>query len=106
MQDSNAMIKLNCRICSISIIMISFLALVSCKPEAKQSNNDARQDPVGSITLSEAQMQLANIKVTQADESVLSKNLELTGTLKVNEQSALNISARSQGRILKLFFKN
>ena len=51
-------------------------------------------------------MQLANIKVIEVQEDMMEKNLEFTGVLKVDEESAVSISARADGRIQKLFFKN
>ena len=62
--------------------------------------------PVTKIILSDAQIQLANIKVVQVREDMMEKNLEFTGVLKVDEESAVSISARADGRIQKLFFKN
>lgn len=57
------------------------------------------------IRLSDAQIQLANIKIAEAREGTISSNLLLTASLKVNEQSSVSISSRSEGRIEKLFFR-
>lgn len=59
----------------------------------------------GKIRLSEAQIQLANIKVSEVKNGSLTGNLTLTGRLKVNELSTITVSSRSDGRIEKLFFK-
>lgn len=51
-------------------------------------------------------MQLANIKVANVNDYAITHKLLLTGVLKVNEQTAVNISSRAPGRILKLFYKD
>ena len=88
-----------------SIILMMYFLLGSCGQHQKQIASED-QTPVNSIMLSEAQIQLANIKVAEINEGVIGDNLLLTGVLKVNEQSTLNISARTKGRIQKLYIKN
>lgn len=56
--------------------------------------------------MSEAQMQLANIKVAEVATGALGHQLLLTGVIKVDEQSVVSVNSRSIGRIQKLFFKN
>jgi Cu(I)/Ag(I) efflux system membrane fusion protein len=62
--------------------------------------------PANNIILSEAQVQLANIKVTEVYEGAVGQNKIYTGVLKINELSAVNVSSRTKGRIQKLYFKN
>ena len=89
----------------LSNLMILSVFLVSCNRE--QTKNSAGSEmPVTKIILSDAQLQLANIKVIEVQENIMEQSLELTGVLKVNEESANNISARANGRIQRLFFKN
>lgn len=87
------------------IILLLFLLFVSCQqiPE-----HDKIQLPfqASNLILSEAQIQLANIKVSEIKEGCIGSNLLFTGVLKVNEQSAVNITSRSTGRIENLYFKN
>lgn len=91
---------------SVKIFLaVAFLSVISCKTEKKESAV-LQQEPENKIMLSEAQIQLANIKVSEADEKEISQDLLFTGELKVNEQSAVIISSRTTGRIEKLFFKN
>lgn len=87
------------------ILPVLFILLNSCNGNQEQ-NLAGSETPVTKIILSDAQIQLANIKVTEVTEDVVEHSLELTGVLKVNEQSAVNISARATGRIQKLFFRN
>lgn len=88
-----------------AVIGVFFLLLVSCH---KQPENHRREvpPPVSRIILSESQIQLANIKVAEINEATVGRNLLFSGVLKVNEQSAVNITSRASGRIQKLFFKN
>lgn len=86
-------------------LVVVLLIVISCKNEKKE-NAVLLREPENKIMLSEAQIQLANIKVSETDEEEISQDLMLTGVLKVNEQSAVIISSRTTGRIEKLFFKN
>ena len=88
-----------------AVVLLLFSLFVSCNQQAEQ-NNSEKLIPVNNLILSEAQMQLANIKVTEVNEGTVGHNKIFTGVLKVNELSALNISSRAKGRIQKLFFKN
>jgi membrane fusion protein, copper/silver efflux system len=84
-------------------LLLAFI-LISCE----------RQEPIGfkaepqqvGLKLSEAQMQLANIKVEYVERGIINHELSLSGVLKVDEQSVASISSRSAGRIQKLHFKN
>jgi membrane fusion protein, copper/silver efflux system len=83
------------------ILLITF----SCKMKPEQMiEGDSGINK--NIRLSDAQIQLANINTAEAREGSIGRKLSLTGVLKVNEQSAITISARVPGRIEKLFFKN
>jgi len=90
-----------------SVFFIIALFIISCKrhSEISPKENDA-QKTGNTISLSEAQIQLANIKVIQVNEGVFSFNRIFTGVLKVNEESAINISSRATGRVSKLYLKN
>ncbi|MEI6677647.1 MAG: efflux RND transporter periplasmic adaptor subunit [Mariniphaga sp.] len=88
-----------------SIFLIFFFLHFSCNRQSEQKMNDSLT-PANKLILSEAQVQLANIKVTEVVEGTIGQNKIYTGTLKVNELSAANISSRATGRIQKLFFKN
>lgn len=100
-----SMIRLKEIIGSVIIVLVSILLPASCNRQAEKTVDEMNM-PAGNITLSEAQMQLANIQLSQVSESEFATDLELTGALKVNEQSAVTISSRSTGRILRLFYKN
>jgi membrane fusion protein, copper/silver efflux system len=101
MQMLSHMKKVNNRYLVFALLIM----MSSCKTE-KQENNAVIPESGNKIMLSEAQMQLANIKVSEAEEQDISNDLTLTGVLKVNEQSAVIISSRTTGRIEKLFYKN
>ena len=88
-----------------SIILIFFTLLVSCKQPLTKTGSE-RLVSANNLILSEAQVQLANIKFTGVNEGLVGPNKGYTGVLKVNELSAVNISSRTIGRIQKLFFKN
>lgn len=88
-----------------SVFWAFFCLLFSCKQQMAQTVAP-NQPLTNNIVLSEAQIQLANIKVSPINEGVINDKLTLTGILKVNEQTAVNISSRGKGRIQKLFFKN
>ncbi|MDD4968305.1 MAG: efflux RND transporter periplasmic adaptor subunit [Paludibacter sp.] len=100
------MIKYKHTIWLVSLILTIFLLPTSCKRQTETGINESHaKTPGNSIHLSEAQIQLANIKFTQVNEGAFNYNRIFTGVLKVNEESALNISSRATGRILKLFLK-
>lgn len=88
-----------------SIILLLIQLLVSCQ-QLPEQNKMENQLQAGNLLLSDAQIQLANIKVTEINEGSIGPNLVFTGVLKVDEQSAVNITSRSTGRIEKLYFKN
>ena len=78
---------------------------VSCKKVHEEKMNDT-VTMNNTLSLSDAQIQLANIKLCEAREGSIGQKLSLTGVLKVNEQSAVTISSRVTGRIEKLYFRN
>ncbi len=86
-------------------ILVSLSVITSCRMQKDDSENE----PVSKdnfIRLSDAQIQLANIKVSDTREGSIGKNLSFTGVLKVNEQSVVSISSRVNGRIEKLFVRS
>jgi Cu(I)/Ag(I) efflux system membrane fusion protein len=87
------------------IFLIAAWLLFSCNRQPEQSASEG-QTSVNKIILSDAQIQLANIKVSEIVECEIGDKITFTGVLKVNEQSVVNISSRVNGRIQKLFFKN
>ena len=89
----------------VLIILIFFSLLLSCKQHSQRNVSESLM-PANNLILSEAQVQLANIKFTEVNECLVGPNKSYTGVLKVNELSAVNISSRTKGRIQKLFFKN
>jgi len=88
-----------------SIILVFSFLLVSCNRPPEQ-NRSGSFEPANNLILSDAQVQLANIKVIEVNEGSVGQNKIFTGVLKVNELNAVNISSRTTGRIQKLFFKN
>jgi membrane fusion protein, copper/silver efflux system len=79
--------------------------LFSCKMELEETTTESAA-PDTHIRLSDSQIQLANINITEAREGSIGQKLSLYGVLKVNEQSAFTISTRLTGRIEKLYFRN
>ncbi len=81
------------------------ILMLSCK--MKHEEKIADNPPANnSIMLSEAQIKLANINTAEVREGTIGRKLSLTGVLKVNEQTAVTVSARVPGRIEKLYFRN
>ena len=76
-----------------------------CKMELtkvqKQTNTQT-----GQIELSEQQIRLGNIHVESIQNGRIGEQVVLTGTVNFDEMNASNISARINGRIEKLYFKN
>jgi Cu(I)/Ag(I) efflux system membrane fusion protein len=87
------------------IPVLLIIILSSCKTQVEEVHTHT---PVNEtfIRLSDAQIQLANIKVTDVREGLTGQRLALTGVLKDNEQTAYSITTRLNGRIEKLYFKN
>jgi membrane fusion protein, copper/silver efflux system len=94
--------RLKIYIPGISILIM--LSLISC--EHHESANMIIEPQKSGLKLSEAQIQLANIKVEDVTRGLINHELFLTGVLKVDEQSVASINSRSNGRIQKLHFKN
>lgn len=87
-----------------TILIISGL-LFSCNQQSEQQKPVSETITTG-ITLSAAQIQLANIKVAPVTHGSIGHQLLLSSVLKVDEQSTITISAAIAGRIQKLLFKN
>ncbi len=93
------------RITSVSIVFaFALFTTSSCKTATADSDVMIMPEDAN-IVLSEAQIQLANIKVTEVKEGTISTKITLPGSLKINEQSSVGIASRAAGRIEKLFFK-
>jgi membrane fusion protein, copper/silver efflux system len=91
----------------LSVFLLIFILFTSCQRHAEKGLNETRIQPTdNTISLSAAQIQLANIKVAQVYEGEFNYNHLFPGVLKVNEESVSIISSRATGRILKLFLKN
>lgn len=84
---------------------VSVILLFSCKSQPAEDNPDFLV-PGNAITLSDAQVQLANINTAEVRVGSIGRKLTFTGVLKVNEQTAMNVSTWVQGRIEKLYFRN
>ena len=90
-----------------STLLMIFFLLVSCQRHSEKIMNENKVlTPDNAISLSEAQIQLANIKISPVNEGVFNYNRQFTGVLKVNEESSATISSRAIGRIVKLYIKN
>ena len=86
MQDSPG----NCPICGMKLIAVE---------KKKGANADA-------IMLSDQQIQLGNIQVDTVGKGNIGDETVLTATLNIDETKSETVSARTSGRIDKLYFKN
>src|SRR2546423_1806786 len=86
MQDSPG----NCPICGMKLIAV----------EKKKGPN------ANAIMLSDQQIQLGNIQVDTVGKGNIGDETILTATLNVDETKSETVSARTSGRIDKLYFKN
>lgn len=82
----------NCPICGMKLIAV---------PKADRSANKAMQ-----IQLNAEQIKLGNIKTDSIGQGNFSNQLVLTGTLNFNQDKLYSLSARVDGRIDRLYFKN
>jgi Cu(I)/Ag(I) efflux system membrane fusion protein len=89
---------------AIFILLLSGL-LFSCNRQTEHHTTVIESRKTG-ISLSDAQIQLANIKVTTVTRGAIGHQLLLSSVLKVDEQSTISISSAIAGRIQKLLFKN
>lgn len=87
-----------------TILLMSGL-FFSCNQQSEQQKPVSEPIKTG-ITLSAAQIQLANIKVTPVTNGSIGHQLLLSSVLKVDEQSTITVSSAIAGRIEKLLFKN
>jgi len=91
----------------VFLMSVGFLSvLISCRPQMKNEAVEEAGTPAPGLHLSDARIQLANISIDNVREGSIGRRISLTGVLKVNEQSAVTVSARVQGRIEKLYFRN
>jgi len=80
----------NCPICGMKLIAVP-----------KTSSSETTQ-----VHLSEEQMQLGNIQVDTIKAGSIGDKITLTGTLNFNQDKLSSVSARVEGRIDRLYFKN
>ena len=80
----------NCPICGMKLIAVP-----------KTSTSETSE-----IRLTTQQIQLGNIQVDTIGKSLINDKLVLAGTLNFNEDKFSSVSARVEGRIQKLYYKN
>ena len=89
----------------LAVTLILSSLIYSCNRQTEQPKTLI--EPVsGGLKLSEAQKQLANIRVAPATHGSIGHQLLLSSVLKVDEQSTNTVSSGIAGRIEKLLFKN
>lgn len=81
----------NCPICGMKLIAV-----------AKKSSNAAAMQ----IHLSEEQIKLGNIQTDTVGKENIGEQIVLTGILNFNQDQLSSVSARVEGRLEKLYFKN
>lgn len=90
---------------NLTIILTALLLSISC--HRTQNHDTPGNKPFDeAFMLSDAQIQLGNIKTIEVRESLITQEFQLTGSLKADEKSNTSISTRAAGRIEKLFVKN
>lgn len=80
----------NCPICGMKLIAVS-----------KKTSSEKAE-----IHLSPEQIKLGNIQTDTIGQASIGDKMVLTGTLNFNQQKLSSVSARVEGRIEKLYFKN
>jgi membrane fusion protein, copper/silver efflux system len=81
----------NCPICGMKLIAV----------EKKKQTDDA-----SAIMLSDQQIQLGNIQVDTIGKGTIGDETILTATLNIDETKSTTVSARTSGRIERLYFKS
>jgi len=84
----------NCPVCGMKLIAVS---------KTSKMNDDKMNMQ---IHLSAEQIRLGNIQADTIGKGTFGNKLVLTGTLNFNEDKLSSVSARVEGRIDKLYFKN
>ena len=84
----------NCPICGMKLIAVR-------KTNMSMNTNNAMQ-----VHLTPEQIRLGNIQTDTIGKESIGDNLVLAGTLNFNEDKLSSVSARVEGRIDKLYFKN
>ncbi|MGN6542019.1 MAG: efflux RND transporter periplasmic adaptor subunit, partial [Ginsengibacter sp.] len=84
----------NCPICGMKLIAVR-------KTNMSMNTNNAMQ-----VHLTPEQIRLGNIQADTIGKESIGDNLVLTGTLNFNQDKLSSVSARVEGRIDKLYFKN
>ncbi len=82
----------NCPVCGMKLITVS--------------KSGKRADNTMQIHLNKEQIGLGNIQADTIGKGTFGNKLVLTGTLNFNEDKLSSVSARVEGRIDKLYFKN
>jgi len=84
----------NCPICGMKLIAVR-------KTNMGMNANNAMQ-----VHLTPEQIRLGNIQTDTVGKESIGDNLVLTGTLNFNQDKLSSVSARVEGRVDKLYFKN
>src|SRR3569623_165451 len=84
----------NCPICGMKLIAVR-------KTNMSMNTNNAMQ-----VHLTPEQIRLGNIQTDTIGKESIGDNLVLAGTLNFNEDKLSSVSARVEGRIDKLYYKN
>lgn len=82
------------------------LLLAGCQGKDIPPQEEAMAMAPNTLHLSDLQVQLGNIVTDTASFHELGDETELTGTVAVNQNSEITVSARAMGRIERLYFKN
>ncbi|MBN9484569.1 MAG: efflux RND transporter periplasmic adaptor subunit [Bacteroidetes bacterium] len=85
----------NCPICGMKLIAVK-----------KAKNNMTNMASAMQIQLSPEQIRLGNIQTDTIGKGTIGSNLVLTGTLNFNQDKLASVSARIEGRLERLYFKN
>ncbi len=92
------------------ILFVLYFIVSSCdNKEVKQKPEKGKIDHkmnVDELHLSNLQIQLGNITVDSLREHILGEELNITGTINLNQNKVVSVSSRVMGRIEKLYLKN
>lgn len=86
--------------------MVLSLFLIGCQGKDIPHKEEPMAMAPNTLHLSDLQVQLGNIMTDTASIHELGDEIQLTGTVAVNQNSEITVSARAMGRIEKLYFKN
>lgn len=85
----------NCPICGMKLIAVK-----------KAKSDMANMASSMQIQLSPEQIRLGNIQADTIGKGTIGNNMVLTGTLNFNQDKLASVSARVEGRVERLYFKN